>query len=63
MNKAQRKKLQFAIDIISEISEEEQEKYDNAPENLQETERVEKFQEDAEALQEIQSEIEEVLEE
>jgi hypothetical protein len=52
MNKKQRKKLQTAMDILTELQEQEQEKYDNAPENLQSTERTEKFQENADALQE-----------
>lgn len=62
MNKEQREQLQKAIDIISEIAEQEQEKYDNAPENLQDTERVEKFQEDADSLEEIRQELESILE-
>ena len=52
MNKDQKKILQEALDILTEIQEEEQEKYDNAPESLQDTDRVNKFQEDAENLQE-----------
>jgi len=52
MNKEQRERLQNAIDIMTEVQEEEQEKYDNAPENLQDSERVEKFQENADELQE-----------
>jgi hypothetical protein len=52
MNNEQRKKLQEAMDILTEIQEQEQEKYDNAPESLQETERVQKYQEDADSLQE-----------
>jgi len=62
MNKQQKGRLQEAIDIISTIAEEEQEKYDNAPENLQDTERVDKFQEDADALQEIQETLVEIVE-
>jgi len=52
MNNEQRERLQNAIDIMTEVQEEEQEKYDNAPENLQDSERVEKFQENADELQE-----------
>jgi len=62
MNNAQRIKLQEAIDIVSEMAEEEQEKYDNAPENLQDTERVERFQEDADKLTEAHELLDEVLE-
>jgi hypothetical protein len=52
MNQEQRKRLQDALDILTEIQEQEQEKYDNAPEGLQDTDRVNKFQEDADELQE-----------
>ena len=37
---------------LETLRDEEQDKYDNAPENLQDTERVEKFQENAEKIQE-----------
>ena len=52
MNMQDREKLQQLIDELSGMQEAEQEKYDNAPENLQETERVEKFQENADQIQE-----------
>jgi len=62
MNKEQRKRLQNALDILTEIQEEEQEKYDNAPEGLQDTDRVLKFEEDAEKLQEAVDLVNEVME-
>ena len=52
MNKQDREKLQQLSDELSYIQESEQEKYDNAPENLQGTERIEKFQENADSIQE-----------
>ena len=62
MNKEQRNKLQQAMDILTEIQEQEQEKYDNAPEGLQDTERVQKYQEDADALQEAIDSLSNVIE-
>lgn len=61
MNKEQRKRLQNALDILTEIQEEEQEKYDNAPEGLQDTDRVLKFEEDADKLQEAVDLVNEVM--
>ena len=63
MNKEQREKLQGALDILTEIQEQEQEKYDNAPEGLQETDRVQKFQENSDNLQEALDTIQGVLDE
>ena len=63
MNKDQKKILQEALDILTEIQEEEQEKYDNAPESLQDTDRVNKFQEDAENLQEAIDIVQSIIEE
>ena len=58
MNKKQRERLNELIEqvegIVSEIeemAEEEQEKYDNMPENMQDSERGEAFQEAAVNLQ------------
>jgi len=62
MNKQDREKLQDLIDELSYIQEAEQEKYDNAPENLQDTERIEKFQENADQIQEAIDALESVLE-
>jgi len=52
MNKQDRKELQTIVDKLYCMQECEQEKYDNAPEGLQDTERVEKFQENADSIQE-----------
>lgn len=62
MNKKQRERLLDALDILTEIRNEEQDKYDNTPENLQYSERAEKFQEDADSLTEAIQLIEEVQE-
>jgi len=61
MNQEQRKKLQEALDILTEIQEQEQEKYDNSPESLQDTDRVNKYQDDADSLQEAIDTIQGVL--
>lgn len=62
MNKNQREELYNAISIVRVIAEAEQEKYDNAPENLQETERVEQYQKNADTLTEAAELLEEVSE-
>jgi len=51
MNKAQRERLNEALGILEEVKAEEEDKYENAPENLIGTEKVEKLQENAEVLQ------------
>jgi len=53
MNKNDRKEPQEIIEKLEFLQEAEQEKYDNAPENLQESERVTKFQDNADQLQEV----------
>jgi len=62
MNAEQRTRLQEALDIITEVQEQEQEKYDNAPENLMNTEKFEKFQEYADELQNAVDSIQTVME-
>ena len=69
MNATQRKELAnlaAQIDTIKEqlesIRDAEQEKYDNMPEGLQESERGEKFQEGIDTLDEIISNLEEAAE-
>lgn len=61
MNKKQREKLQIALDILTEVQEQEQEKYDNAPESLQSTDNVEKYQENADNLQEAIDSVQTVI--
>ena len=58
MNKRDRKDLQRAVSMLDEarsivgvLSESEQDKFDNMPENLQDSERGEKFESDAAELQ------------
>jgi len=53
MNNKQREKIRKIIEQLEKIQEEEQEKYDNAPEGLQDTDRVYLFQENADSLQEV----------
>ncbi len=62
MNKTQRYIIQECINTLSEIMDEEQDKFDNAPENLQGTEQYEKFEENAEQIQEAIDILEEVIE-
>jgi hypothetical protein len=62
MNKEQKKKLEEIQSQIEEMLCDEQDKYDNSPENLQNTERVEKFQDNADKLQEISGLIDELME-
>lgn len=69
MNKQNRKELQKALDllnganeIISSIKEQEEEKYENLPEGIQESERGEKFQENIDNLDYAISDLENVIE-
>ena len=62
MNKQQRAKLQTIIDDLSIIQEQEQEKYDNMPEGLQETDRAYKFEENADTIQEAIDTLEVLME-
>lgn len=65
MNKKTRAQLEQyhdqLVDIISairQIGEDEQEKYDNAPENLQNSERVQLWQECADAITSVSDDLE-----
>lgn len=65
MNKKNRAQLEQyhdqLVDIISairQIGEEEQEKYDNAPDNLQDSERVQMWQECADAIESVCDDLE-----
>lgn len=62
MNKDQRNELSGVLDIVTRIRDEEQEKLDNMPENLQDSERAERFQEGIDKLEEITDLLEELLE-
>ena len=62
MNNKQRKRIQTILDELYEIQEEEQEKYDNAPEGLQDTDRVYKFQENADEINDIILSLESLME-
>ena len=68
MNKKQREQIEKWIDSINEIKEgveymqeEEQDKLDNMPENLQESERGEKMYEGIENLEAAASSLEEAI--
>lgn len=69
MNKQNRKELERALeliseamDIISSIKEAEEEKYDNLPEGIQESERGEQFQENIDELDTAASDLESTVE-
>jgi hypothetical protein len=62
MNKEQRKEISKITYTLEEMAYDEQEKYDMAPENLQDTDRVLKFEENADTLQEAIDVLTELLE-
>lgn len=69
MNKQNRKDLQEALDLISKaaeiisaVKEEEEEKYDNLPEGIQDSEKGERFQENIDNLDYAISDIESAVE-
>ena len=69
MNRQNRKELERALELISEgmeiitsIKEAEEEKYDNLPEGIQESERGEQFQENIDELDTAVSDLESVVE-
>jgi hypothetical protein len=62
MNKQQRKIINDVIEKLDKIAYEEREKYENAPEGLQDTDRVLKFEEDADRIQEAIDILLEILE-
>lgn len=68
MNNARRKELtkvagllEAARDLLEEIAMQERDAYDNLPESLQASERGEKMNETADTLEEVQSEVNELL--
>lgn len=70
MNKQQRKKLSDMLDEIAgyvstleEMAEEEQEKYDNMPEGLQDSERGQAIQEAADNLQQAADDLQNWIDE
>lgn len=69
MNKARRKDIQKAIDLICKAEGilafaegDEQDAYDNMPEGLQDSERGEKMSENIDTLIDCQSELEDLVE-
>lgn len=70
MNKATRKRItnigeqqmEIIIAEMEEIRDEEQEKFDNLPEGIQESEKGEKFEESNDALDELIQELETAFE-
>ena len=62
MNAEQRTQLQKALDILAEVKEQEQSKVDNTPENLMNSEKYEKMQENVDSLQEAEDLIQQVME-
>jgi hypothetical protein len=70
MNKQQRKKLSDMLDEIAgyvstleEMAEEEQEKYDNMPDGLQDSERGQAIQEAADNLQQAADDLQDWIDE
>ena len=55
--------LNIAKDMIEELQEEEQEKFDNMPENLQYSEKGEALEYSAETLQDLVDSLENVIDE
>ena len=69
MNRQRRKSLQKVINTLEEqrdelqrLAEEEQESYENLPDNLNDTEKAVEMQENAEGLEESQSDIDDIIE-
>lgn len=61
MNAERRKKIERALDLLREAAEEERASYDNLPEGIQESERGQKMEETADALDEAVSSLEDAL--
>lgn len=61
MNAERRKKIDRALDLLREAAEEERASYDNLPEGIQESERGQKMEETADALDEAVSSLEGAL--
>lgn len=62
MNKKERQELQKTRDQLECMQETEQEKYDNAPESLQDSEIYEKIQGNIDYLQEAMDALDYILE-
>lgn len=69
MNKQDRKELQKALDflnsaneILTSIRDQEEEKFENLPEGIQDSERGESFQENIDSLDYAVSDLESVVE-
>jgi len=62
MNQKERERLQIIRDELQCMQECEQDKFDNAPENLQDSERYERIQEIADSLQEAIDNLDNILE-
>lgn len=63
MNQNQRDRLQKAIEIIEEVANEEEEKLSNMEENFSETENYQNMEEKRDTLDNIKSDLEEVIQE
>jgi len=62
MNQEQRKIILSMMEGLEEIADEEESKFDNAPENLQFSDRFEKIVDGAESIREAISILEDVIE-
>lgn len=61
MNKARRKKLEEAFNLIFEAVEEEQEAFDNLPESFQYSDKGQVMEENIGRLEEAKDAIEEII--
>lgn len=62
MNQKQRDKLSEIINELEFMEVDERDKYDNAPEGLQDSERFQKFEENADSIQEAIDSLNEAME-
>lgn len=63
MNTKQRNCIKKIIEELDEMILDEQEKYDNAPENLQDTPQIDRYMENAEIMQEAVDLLEDLVRE
>lgn len=61
MNKARKARLQEAIDILTEVKDEEQEALDNLPDSFRDGEQGEKMEEAISNIDEAVSQLEEIV--
>ena len=69
MNKKQLERIELVVSVLEEqkyilesIGDEEQEKYDNSPENLQDSERVQRYLDVADTLEDMCRDLDSTIE-